>query len=35
VLKRAADNPATQAFADFLRSNDALKVIRRFGYAVE
>lgn len=35
VLKRAADNPAAQAFADFLRSEDARTVIERFGYGVE
>jgi len=35
ILKRAADNPAAQAFADFLRSDKARAVIKRFGYAVE
>jgi molybdate transport system substrate-binding protein len=35
ILKRAADNPAAQAFADFLRSDTARPVIERFGYAVE
>jgi len=35
MLKRAADNPAAQAFADFLRSDNARAVIERFGYAVE
>jgi len=35
MLKRAADNPAAQAFADFLRSDQARPVIERFGYAVE
>ena len=35
MLKRAADNPAAQAFADFLRSDKARPVIERFGYAVD
>jgi len=35
VLKRAANNPAAQAFADFLRSDQARGTIKRFGYAVE
>jgi molybdate transport system substrate-binding protein len=35
MLKRAADNPAAQAFADFLRSDKARAVIERFGYAVD
>ncbi len=35
TLKRAADNPAAQAFAEFLRSDAAREVITRFGYTVE
>ena len=35
ILKRAANNPAAQAFADFLRSDKARAVIERFGYAVD
>lgn len=35
VLKRAAENPSAQAFANFLRSEKARAVIKRFGYAVE
>jgi len=35
MLKRAADNPAALAFADFLRSDEARAVIERFGYVVE
>jgi len=35
LLKRAAENPAARAFADFLRSDQARAVIKRFGYAVE
>ena len=35
ILKRAADNPAARAFADFLRSDAAREVITRFGYMVD
>jgi len=35
LLKRAANDPAAQAFADFLRSEKARPVIERFGYAME
>jgi len=35
ILKRAAENPSAQAFANFLRSEKARAVIKRFGYAVE
>jgi len=35
ILKRAEEKPAAQAFADFLRSDEARAVIKRFGYSVE
>ena len=35
LLKRAANNPAAQAFAEFLRSDKARPVIERFGYTVD
>lgn len=35
VLRRAEDNPAARAFADFLRSDAAREVITRFGYMVD
>lgn len=35
LLKRAVDNPAARAFIAFLRSDKALAVIERFGYAAE
>ncbi|RIA56315.1 molybdate ABC transporter substrate-binding protein [Dichotomicrobium thermohalophilum] len=35
LLKHGTDNAAARAFADFLRSEAARDVIKRFGYAVE
>lgn len=35
LLARAADNPAATAFMEFLKSDEAAKVIRSFGYGVD
>ena len=35
LLKKGADNPAAQAFLDFLKGDAARQVIERFGYGVE
>lgn len=34
LLKTGADNPAARAFLKFLRSGTALRIIRRYGYAL-
>ncbi len=35
ILRRAAGNPAATAFAQFLKSEAAFKILKRFGYVTE
>jgi molybdate transport system substrate-binding protein len=35
LLRRGRDNPAAVALLDYLRSDAALAVIRRYGYATD
>jgi molybdate transport system substrate-binding protein len=35
LLKRAEDNPAAQAFIDFMQADEAHKIIKSFGYGIK
>jgi len=35
LLRRGADNPAARALHQFLRSAEAVAIIRRYGYGIE